>query len=210
MSETSQQPDASQRASAKSDLTRQRVLDAAAQIFARRGFSGTTLSDIAKAAGLKTGSLYYHFASREDLVAEVMARGVRQVAESVEAALAALGPEARPIERLRTAVEQHLLCLLERSDYARANTKLSSEVPPHLRSLHAANEEIYGALWKDLLAQAAAAGEIRSDLSLSAVRMLMLGAMAWAPEWYRPEAGPARDLARTFSEMTFAGLLPLR
>lgn len=196
------------RATAKSDMTRQRVLDAAAGIFARRGFSGTKLSDIARAAGLKTGSLYYHFESREALVAEVMSLGVRQVAETVEAAMTALGPEARPIDRLRTAVERHLLCLLEHSDYARANTKLASEVPAHLRSLHARNEENYGRLWKQLLSEAAASGEIRSDINLSAARMLILGAMAWAPEWFRTEVGPAAELVRSFSEMTFAGLLP--
>ncbi len=60
----------------KSEQTRRRILDAAALVFSRRGFSGARLSDVAKVANMKAGSLYYHFASREELVAEVMTRGV--------------------------------------------------------------------------------------------------------------------------------------
>jgi AcrR family transcriptional regulator len=55
--------------------TRRRILDAAAEVFSEQGY-GARLSDIAERAGMKTGSLYYHFDSREDLVAEVLRLGI--------------------------------------------------------------------------------------------------------------------------------------
>ena len=52
------------------------------------------------------------------------------------------------------------------------------------------------------------AGEIRGDLNLSAMRMMIVGALNWAVEWYHPEDGPAEDIARDFVEMVLHGLVP--
>lgn len=196
------------RNTAKSEATRERILDAAALVFARKGFAGTRLSDIARVAELQTGSLYYHFDSREALVAEVMSLGVNHVFQTVQRAIDMLSPGATPLERLRVALEAHLQCLLERSHYARAVSKLAGQVPRSIQAQHIANEEAYGKLWKRLLRDVQESGDIRVDLNLSAVRMLMLGAMAWAVEWYKPENGPASPLARDFSEMVLKGLVP--
>ncbi len=60
----------------KGAATRQRILDAAERVFAERGFSGTTLRDVASAAGLRIPSLYNHFASKDSLYAAVLERGI--------------------------------------------------------------------------------------------------------------------------------------
>ncbi|HEY8120547.1 MAG TPA: TetR family transcriptional regulator, partial [Myxococcota bacterium] len=92
----------------KSERTRQAVIDAAARLFARRGYAGTNLSDIAAEAGIKTGSLYYHFDSKEQLVYEVLRFGTAHSYENTRAAVAALGPGATATLALRTAIEAHL------------------------------------------------------------------------------------------------------
>jgi AcrR family transcriptional regulator len=65
----------------KSELTRQRILDAAAKVFRSNGYSGARLSDIAALAGIQTGSMYYHFDSREALVEEVLHLGIAVACE---------------------------------------------------------------------------------------------------------------------------------
>jgi AcrR family transcriptional regulator len=70
----------------KSARTRRRILDAAAEVFSEQGY-GARLSDIADRAAMKTGSLYYHFDSREDLVAEVLALGIDGSWDQVASAL---------------------------------------------------------------------------------------------------------------------------
>lgn len=190
----------------KSSATRQRILDAAAFVLSRKGFSGTRLSDIAKVAGMQTGSLYYHFSSGEELVLEVMTTGVNHTYNTVRERLDHLPAGTSMLERLRVAIEAHLLCLIENSTYARAVSKLSGQVPKQVQMAHMANEQAYGRFWKKLLRDARDAGEIRGDLNLSSVRMLMLGAMAWSVEWYKPENGPAADIARDFCEMVLFGL----
>lgn len=194
-------------AEGKSERTRRRILDAAALVLRRKGFAGARLADIARVAGMRAGSLYYHFDSREALVAEVMRTGVDTVFEQVTRRLAELPPETGHVERLTLAMEIHLSFVLERSDYASATIKLIGEVPKDIQARQLATERAYGRLWRDLLRAARDAGEIRADLNLSAIRMLILGALNWAVEWYHPEDGPAEEIARDFTAMVLHGLV---
>ncbi|WP_158886757.1 TetR/AcrR family transcriptional regulator [Amycolatopsis anabasis] len=68
--------------------TRQRVLDAAARVFAERGIAGASLREVAEAAGLTTGALYSNFAGKDELVLALMAEHVgmrlRRATEAVD------------------------------------------------------------------------------------------------------------------------------
>jgi TetR/AcrR family fatty acid metabolism transcriptional regulator len=58
----------------KSETSRQQVLDAAIRALAERGYAKTSVSDIAKAAGMSKGAVHYHFESKDDLIVQVLAR----------------------------------------------------------------------------------------------------------------------------------------
>ncbi|MGH7899719.1 MAG: TetR family transcriptional regulator, partial [Candidatus Binatia bacterium] len=90
-------------AASKSARTRERILDSAAAAFRRDGYASVMLKDIAALAGLQTGSLYYHFASKEEIVEKVLALGVEGVEAATRDAVEALGPGADPLARLRAA-----------------------------------------------------------------------------------------------------------
>ncbi len=63
--------------------TRQRLLDAAAHVFAREGFAGASVDEIAGVAGFTTGALYSNFATKEELFLELLAhRSITRVAEA--------------------------------------------------------------------------------------------------------------------------------
>src|SRR5713101_7516587 len=113
----------------KSARTRKRILDAGAAAFRRDGYASVTLKDIAALAGLRAGSLYYHFGSKEEIVEEVLEVGVEGVSAATREAVAALGPDADPFARLRAAIAAHLNFVLEESDYAVANIRILSQVP---------------------------------------------------------------------------------
>ena len=61
----------------KSEVTRQAILHAAAGLFRERGYAAVSLRDIAEVVGMKTGSLYYHFSSKEGLVEEILTLGTQ-------------------------------------------------------------------------------------------------------------------------------------
>src|SRR5229473_5228008 len=92
-----------QQMSARGELKRKQILDAAAKVLARRGYVGTELSEIAEEAGTQSGSLYYHFESREELIEEVLQEGVRLSFARVRAVLDAMPPNGSPLDRLDAA-----------------------------------------------------------------------------------------------------------
>src|SRR3954469_18366482 len=77
-------------------MTRSRVLEAAAQVFARRGFHGATVQDIAREAGATTGAIYSNFAGKEDLYFEVFEEHVAGRIRSHTERFERSDPAARP------------------------------------------------------------------------------------------------------------------
>ena len=177
----------------KSERTRQRILDAAAKVFREQGYANARLSDIAALAGMQTGSLYYHFDSREDLVAEILRLGIETSWHNVRQAVDALPADASALDRLATAIRAHTLAVLEISDYASAQARIVGQVPPEVRKGHLVHQRKYGAYWNELIEAAVAAGAVRPDVDLFVARMLVLGALNWTAEWYTPK----RDLRPT-------------
>ena len=92
----------------KSDISRARILDAAAKMFRQKGYAATTLIEIARAAGMQAGSLYYHFGSKDELLEEVLDIGMRRVHEAVEESQERLPADSSHRDRIRVAVEAHL------------------------------------------------------------------------------------------------------
>ncbi|MGI9053028.1 MAG: TetR/AcrR family transcriptional regulator [Ilumatobacteraceae bacterium] len=172
----------------KSARTRARILDAAASVFRTQGYAAR-LSDIAERAGIQTGSLYYHFGSREELVAEILRLGIENAWNHVRAAVDALPSDTSPLERLATAIRAHTMAVLELSDYASAQTRIVGQVPPALASAHRREQRRYGIYWSGLLEAASEAGELAADLDLFTARMLAFGAMNWTAEWSVAQRG---------------------
>jgi len=187
----------------KSDRTRARILDAAAEVFTEQGYSAR-LSDIAHRAGMKTGSLYYHFDSREDLVAEILHRGIQTSFDHVRDAVNAEPKTARGIDRLAAALRAHTMSILEIGAYASAQARIVGQVPAAIAKAHQREQRTYGDYWHSLFEQAQREGDISGDVDLFVVRMLALGAMNWIAEW-APLAG--RRGAAQIADQTVAAIL---
>ena len=190
----------------KSARTRQRILDAAAKVFREQGYSNARLSDIAELAGIQTGSLYYHFAGREDLVAEILRLGVETGWSNVRGAIAALGPDATSLDALAAALRAHTLAVLEIGDYASAQARISGQVPPDIRREHKADLRAYGEYFAQLFVDARDDGYLRADLDLTVVRLLTLGALNFTSEWFDPARGEAGAIADAAVQLVLNGL----
>jgi AcrR family transcriptional regulator len=194
----------------KAEATRQSILEAAARIFRRDGYSAARLTDIAAEIGMKAGSLYYHFGSREALVEAVMETGARRTHQAVLDALATLPSDADALTRLEAAIERHLIMVLAQEDIASATIKLIWQTPAPVRERVLAEQRAYGALWRGLLEGARSAGAIRPDLDLSVTRMAIMGALNWSADWYRPGRLTPEEIAHDIAAMVIGGLAPRR
>lgn len=168
----------------KSERTRQRILDAAAEVLAERGYADARLTDIAARAGMQAGSLYYHFESRDELVSEILRLGIEKSWDHVAAAVGRLPSSASPLDRLAAAIRAHTKAIVGLSAYASAQARIIGQLPNDLARAHRKGMRAYGAYWHDLFEAAQRAGYIDDDVDLLVARMLAFGAMNWTSEWF--------------------------
>lgn len=161
----------------KATRTRRRILDVAAHEFAVHGYGGASLRRIADAAGLRVGSLAFHFRTKDDLVAATLADGVDSARAALVAAIAAVPADAAPAERLRAAIRGHLDALHASDDRAASVVRMVETLPPHLRAGHIVHERRFARVWREVLARGQADGVVRTDVDLRVLRDLVVGAL---------------------------------
>lgn len=190
----------------KSERSRDLILQSAAQLFRRQGFSATTLRQIAAKAKIKAGSIYYHFDSKEEILDEVLDRGLRHVFESVKNAVERAGNVSQR-HRIGLAIEAHLVALLESSEFTSANIRIYGQLPEHLKKPHRPLRRAYAEYWDQLFIDARRAGEIRADMDVVPLRMFVIGALNWTIEWFRLENRDAvLELAQRTELLIFEGV----
>jgi len=191
----------------KSEATRKRILDAAAILFGDQGYTATTLRQIAKRARIDAGSIYYYFASKEEILDEVMEIGIRAVSEAVEQAVGELPSQASHRSRLEAAVKMHMYTLLQYSAYTSANIAIFAQVSRKAQDRNRLLRKRYAAFWNDMFYAAQEAGEISASADLSLVRLFLLGSVNWSMQWYDPKKKKSIDeLAQSFCAMMFDGI----
>jgi len=168
----------------KSERTRQTILNAAAKLFKERGYTATTLRDVAKEAGLKAGSIYYHFASKDEIMDEVLDSGLRAVSEAVKAAISACDNDDDYLAMIEASVHAHLKVLFTQGDFVSANIRLYNQLPMTIQERHHTLRREYGNMWDTLLLNAQNAGFLHEDLEIVPTRQFILGSLNWTVEWY--------------------------
>jgi TetR/AcrR family fatty acid metabolism transcriptional regulator len=81
------------------------ILDAATSVFAKRGFFGSQVADVARAAGIAAGTVYLYFRSKDEILTSIFDRMMQ---DAMEAGQAALADVTDPVERLRRIAHMHL------------------------------------------------------------------------------------------------------
>ena len=162
--------------------TVQRLLDAAAEAFADRGYHATTTRDIASRAGLSPAGVYVHFSSKEDVLYQLSRRGHQQALDLVRAAIASA---ASPAAQLAAAMSRFTVWHVEHYDIARV---VQHEFP-HLSQEH--RDEVLD-LRKQIdraLRQVLIAGRASGDFALDHIAnttLALLSMVVDVARWYTP------------------------
>lgn len=165
---------------------RQELIRAAARLFRQHGFAATSTRDIASACGMRSGSPFYHFDSKEVLLAVVMEEGMRAALARQAQVLAGAGAPGQPLlPRFRAMVRSHLDVLLgPDSDFIPVMLYEWRSLTPAQREAVVDLKNRYEAPWGELLTELHAAGLLRGDPALA--RLLMFGALNWSAQWFDP------------------------
>ena len=191
----------------RDDGNRRRALIlGAARLFRRQGFDGTSTRDIAAAAGMQSGSPFYHFKTKQALLFAVMEEGMRSALERQRQAMAAMGA-ATPEEKLRGLVRNHFEVLLGTgSDFYPVMLYEARSITPRQRASLAALKSEYEGVWDPVLRALHDSGRLHAEVKLA--RLLIFGALNWAVQWFdrRKEASlddlTAAALALFIGEIT--------
>jgi TetR/AcrR family transcriptional regulator, cholesterol catabolism regulator len=171
---------------------RQQLLVSAARLFRRKGFGATSTRDIAAAAGMRSGSPFYHFKSKAALLYAVMEEGMRSAIARQQQALRRAEAEPSDTDRLRILIRNHFDVLLgPGSDFIPVMLYEARSITPRQRAALAQLQSEYEASWIPVLDALHACGRLRADVKLA--RLLMFGALNWSAQWYDRRKGATLD-----------------
>jgi len=167
--------------------TRQQVLSAAARIIRDRGYKTATMRAISSEAGIEAGSIYYHFRSKEDILDEVLDKGLRDLLQEVTWTVSnRKQEEGNNLRIVADAIEAHMECLFQASEFTSANIRIYGQLPSDVRARHWPVRHEYSLLWDRTLEDAQKSGGLRPDIKIVPLRQVMLGALNWTVEWFDP------------------------
>ncbi len=181
--------------------TRSRLLDIAAEQFLARGYVETTLRGIAAEAGVKAGSIYYHFDSKDSMLEAILDEGIERIAGSLESGLDTAGDD--PLDRLVAAIHAHLRALFEHGAFTACHVRVFHQAPAAVKERATVRRDAYEATWTRLLTEAEASRRLRSGVEPRIARLYLLGALNATIEWFTP--GDVDSLAETFADMFING-----
>ncbi len=182
-----------------------RIIDVAAELFLERGVDGGSLRQIADVVGMKAGSIYYHFASKNDLLVAIFERGIAMMIDAFdEATVASAGSLGS--ERFNTHVRAHLAALYESGPCTAAQVSTFRTAPAVVREAAVPSRDSYEAKWTELITELVATGDLQPRAVDGVHRLLLFGAMNTSIEWFDIERGTLDTLAEAITQQFWSGL----
>ena len=166
---------------------RSELLRAAARLFVEKGFNATTTRDIAEAVGMRSGSPFYHFRSKQELLKEAMIGGLEAGYQRLLEATVGIADASDAEQCLRAMIRAHLGNLLEGECPAPMLLGETRALDEADRAEIATAFDRYQLPWQVTLDALAASGKLPS--AAPPVRLLLFGMLNWTTQWYRAD-GP--------------------
>ena len=179
------------------------IIDAAARVFAERGFHGATTQDIADVLGIRQASLYYYFSSKEAALELVCLKGVEGFFEAAKT-IAARRESAQ--KRLISLIGSHLSPLVNRADFVKVFLNERQHLPRESRRRIGRWSRGLERIFEDVIKEGVAKGEFRADLDVRLATLAILGMCNAASSWQRKENIDVNDIAEEFARLMTDGM----
>ena len=183
---------------------RQALISAAAQLFKRQGYDATSTREIAALVGMQSGSPFYHFGNKQDLLLAVMVEGMQQaIARQHAACTHTTADSAR--ECLRQLIRHHFDVLLgPDSDFIPVMLYEWRSLAPEQRKAITELKDDYEAAWIPVLQALHDTGQLQAPVGLA--RLMIFGALNWSVQWYEPARKNKVAKRATLDELTDTAL----
>ena len=183
---------------------RAEILARAAEAFSELGYRGTTVDELARRVGLRKGSLYHHVRSKEELLGEVLLRGMRFLRGGLPGANDARIP---PAEKIRQAIRFHLEWIATDPHVTGVFCREVRNLPPRLGRRVPAEVKDFERRWVALVREGIKSGAFRADLDPKITVYAILGLINSVHRWYRPGGRrDMKDVAEAFAGLVLDGM----
>lgn len=189
----------------RGDATRNDILLAAAHLFSEKGYNECSLRELAAVVGMKPGSFYYHFKSKEEVLDELLNAGIALLTNEVNRSLSALGADTPVAIRIATAIRAHITPFLDKNDKTKAIMRIWEHLPPALKHRNRNERRNYAEIWRVLIEEGVRVGVVRTDIDIKIMVPFMLGSMNRVVEWYNPKYMTIDQVCKTLQKIYLNG-----
>ena len=179
-------------------------MEAAARVFAERGYHGASTQDIADLLGIRQASLYYYFRSKEAALEQVCMQGVAGFFETEQAITAGPGTSR---EKLAGLIRAHIAPLLDRSHFVRVFLTQRRFLPTPSRRRIGKFSRAIEQLFEGVIRQGIRKGEFRADVDPRLAALAILGMCNAVASWYGREGASIERIGGQFVALALRGLL---
>ena len=180
------------------------IMDAAARVFASKGFHGASTQDIANVLGIKQASLYYYFPSKEIALETVCIIGAEGFYERAKAIVEGPGSCERKLEML---VLSHLSPLSDRADYVRVFLNERRHLPSTSRRKVGRWSRGLERLFERVIADGTREGTFEKAVDARLATLALLGALNSVSAWLAKEGRDIDSIAKEIASLTLRGLV---
>jgi len=179
------------------------IIEAAAQVFAERGYHGATTQDIADVLNIRQASLYYYFPSKEVALEMVCMRGVEGFFETAKAI--ASGP-GTATERLSGLIRAHISPLLDRGNFVKVFLTQRQFLPAHSRRKVGKGSRGIESIFEEVLKDGQRSGEFRADMDTRLATLSILSVVNGCAAWYAREQVSIERIGGEFIRFVLGGI----
>jgi len=186
------------------DKSRNRLLEAAIELYARRGMGDTSVQEVAEAANLTKGAFYHHFDSKADLIKAAHERLIGEnLAELREILESGLSPAEMVKEMVLAVLRNDLNHKASVSLFIREYHLLPVETLREIQQTRDAYQKVIS----DAIERGKAADDFHSPLPSNVIAFGIIGMCAWAIHWYNAQGSlSVEKLGEGYAEMILTGL----
>ncbi|MFF2522531.1 TetR/AcrR family transcriptional regulator [Streptomyces liangshanensis] len=184
--------------------TPETLLTVAVRVFNERGYDGTSMEHLSKAAGISKSSIYHHVVGKEELLRRAVSRALDGLFGILDEDGASRG---RAVQRVEYVVRRTVEVLMAELPYVTLLLRVRGNTQTERWAMERRRE--FDQRVADLLKDAAADGDLRADMDTRLATRLLFGMINSLVEWYRPQPAGGYDreqVADAVVRLAFDGL----
>lgn len=166
----------------ETESRKEKILKAAMELFAEKGYHGTILDEVAKKAGITKAALYYYFRSKEQIISTIMNMGVARMNKVIGLGTSTLSPK----EKLHKFIRYHVEFSADSTELSKITFEQLHALPKRTRDAFRRRQKKVDRTLQNILQEGIDDGSFTLD-DVKIASYAILGLCIWTYQWYSPD-----------------------